>query len=83
MVTKRNAAWTLEYVKNAKAETDVPNNAAEFISQRRRWMNGSFAATLNALLHWSYIYRSDHSVLRKFFLTLQMVYNFLILAFGV
>lgn len=65
------------------AETDVPDFAAEFISQRRRWMNGSFAATLNALFHWHYIYRSDHNFLRKIMLSLQMIYNFIVLIFGV
>lgn len=28
------------YVKPSKAETDVPESAAELIGQRRRWLNG-------------------------------------------
>jgi chitin synthase len=31
LVTKRNENWILKYVKSAKAETDVPDNLAEFI----------------------------------------------------
>ncbi|KAJ3071793.1 Chitin synthase, class 2, partial [Quaeritorhiza haematococci] len=44
LVTKENQAWVLRYVKAAKAETDVPDGVPEFISQRRRWLNGSFFA---------------------------------------
>ncbi|CAG8433877.1 7014_t:CDS:2 [Diversispora eburnea] len=44
LVAKKKQAWKLKYVKDAKAETDVPDNVPEFISQRRRWLNGSFFA---------------------------------------
>jgi chitin synthase len=40
IVTKKNARWRLQYVKSAKAGTDVPSTVPEFISQRRRWLNG-------------------------------------------
>lgn len=40
IVTKKNAKWRLQYVKSAKAGTDVPASVPEFISQRRRWLNG-------------------------------------------
>ena len=36
LVAKRKERWTLTYVKPSKAETDVPESAAELISQRRR-----------------------------------------------
>ncbi|RKO87517.1 chitin synthase-domain-containing protein, partial [Blyttiomyces helicus] len=44
LVAKRNAAWTLHYVSRAKADTDVPDSIPEFLSQRRRWLNGSLFA---------------------------------------
>ncbi|KIM33668.1 glycosyltransferase family 2 protein [Serendipita vermifera MAFF 305830] len=47
LVAKANAQWTLTYVKPSKAETDVPETAAELIGQRRRWLNGSFAASVS------------------------------------
>jgi chitin synthase len=50
LVAKQNDKWTLTYVKPSKAETDVPETAAELISQRRRWLNGSFAASVVSLL---------------------------------
>jgi cellulose synthase/poly-beta-1,6-N-acetylglucosamine synthase-like glycosyltransferase len=46
LVAKKGAKWTLTYVKPSKAETDVPETAVELIGQRRRWLNGSFAATV-------------------------------------
>jgi Glycosyltransferases, probably involved in cell wall biogenesis len=64
-------------VKASKGETDVPEGAAEFISQRRRWLNGSFAASLYAMMHFGRIYKSGHNILRLFFLHIQMTYNFM------
>jgi chitin synthase len=46
LVAKEGCRWTLTYVKPSKAETDVPESAAELIGQRRRWLNGSFAASI-------------------------------------
>jgi chitin synthase len=46
LVAKKGDKWTLTYVKPSKAETDVPEEAAELIGQRRRWLNGSFAASV-------------------------------------
>jgi chitin synthase len=46
LVAKAGAKWTLTYVKPSKAETDVPETAVELIGQRRRWLNGSFAASI-------------------------------------
>ena len=59
LVAKAGCKWTLTYVKPSKAETDVPESAPELIGQRRRWLNGSFAASivrvvlslLNAVTH--------------------------------
>jgi len=82
LVTKRNQSWLLKYVKSAKAETDVPDKVDEFISQRRRWLNGSFFAGFHALTHWYFIFRSGHNILRKMLLCLLFLYNFIQLAFS-
>ena len=65
----------LKYVKSAIGETDVPDALPEFISQRRRWLNGSFAAGLYAIMHFGRIYQSSHNIVRMFFLHVQMMYN--------
>ncbi|ODV91967.1 glycosyltransferase family 2 protein [Tortispora caseinolytica NRRL Y-17796] len=79
VVFKAKNKWHLKYIKDAKAETDVPEHIDEFISQRRRWLNGSFAAGIYALSHFGRIYRSGHNILRGFGLHFQMVYNFIVL----
>lgn len=81
LVAKAGQRWHLAYIKAARGETDVPEGAVEFLSQRRRWLNGSFAASLYALMHFGRIYRSGHSIVRLFFLHVQLVYNFVNLLF--
>ncbi|KAI1084963.1 glycosyltransferase family 2 protein [Whalleya microplaca] len=75
LVAKAGSKWHLSYIKAAKGETDVPEGAPEFISQRRRWLNGSFAASLYSLMHFGRMYKSGHNILRMFFFHVQLVYN--------
>ena len=75
LVAKAGSKWHLTYVKAAKGETDVPEGAAEFIGQRRRWLNGSFAASIYSLVHFSRFYKSNHGFFRMFFFHLQLLYN--------
>ncbi|KAF7543951.1 hypothetical protein G7Z17_g10325 [Cylindrodendrum hubeiense] len=77
LVAKAGQKWHLSYIKAAKGETDVPEGAAEFISQRRRWLNGSFAASLYSLMHFGRMYKSGHNIIRMFFFHIQLIYNFL------
>ncbi|KAK9427395.1 chitin synthase-domain-containing protein [Lipomyces doorenjongii] len=72
---KRGCKWHLSYVKAARAETDVPDRVSEFISQRRRWLNGSFAASLYALMHFGRMYKSDHNIFRLLMFHIQELYN--------
>jgi chitin synthase len=66
-VAKAGCSWHLSYIKPAKGETDVPEGVAELISQRRRWLNGSFAASIYSLYHFFRVYRSSHNMLRLLF----------------
>ncbi|KAK0185615.1 hypothetical protein F5146DRAFT_1165622 [Armillaria mellea] len=75
LVSKRGGAWILHYVKSAYAVTDVPDTVPELISQRRRWLNGSFFAAVFSTLHFYYIYRSSHTFLRKFWIHVEMFYQ--------
>lgn len=75
LVSKRGGSWILHYVKSAYAVTDVPDQVPELVSQRRRWLNGSFFAAIHSLVHFHYIYRSSHSLMRKFWIHIEMFYQ--------
>ncbi|KAL9120437.1 MAG: hypothetical protein Q9187_003009, partial [Circinaria calcarea] len=75
LVAKAGCKWHLTYVKSSKGETDVPEGAAEFIGQRRRWLNGSFAATIYALIHFPRMYKSGHNIIRMAFFHFQLLYQ--------
>lgn len=74
IVTKDDFNWILKYCKDSFASTDVPDKIPEFILQRRRWMNGSFFAALYSFIHFPKIWSSGHSIVRKLFLTIEILY---------
>ncbi|KAK0529402.1 Chitin synthase, class 3 [Tilletia horrida] len=82
LAAKRGSDWVLKYVKSARGVTDVPDALPEFISQRRRWLNGSFFAAVYALYHTRQFTRSGHNVWRKVFLVIEAFYGFINLAFA-
>ncbi|KAF2458668.1 chitin synthase-domain-containing protein [Lineolata rhizophorae] len=82
LVSKRNCHWILQYVKSSTGETDVPTEMADFILQRRRWLNGSFFAAVYALAHAFNIYRSGHSFIRKFMFLVEFFYQTISMLFA-
>lgn len=82
LVAKKQEKWVLKYVKQAKGETDVPDNLPEFISQRRRWLNGALFAALYSQLNFRQVWDTDHSVMRKVFLHVEFFYQFIQLLFS-
>lgn len=82
LVSRKDAKWVLKYVKSAKGETDVPTTLSEFISQRRRWLNGAFFAALYSQMHFYKIWGTAHSLLRKFFFHIEFFYQGLTLLFS-
>ncbi|KAI0596473.1 chitin synthase [Biscogniauxia sp. FL1348] len=81
LVAKRSERWVLKYVKSCTGETDVPDTVPEFISQRRRWLNGAFFAAVYSLVHFRQVWTTDHTVARKVLLHIEFVYQFLQLLF--
>ncbi|KAF8756862.1 Chitin synthase [Rhizoctonia solani] len=75
LIAKKNSDWVLRYVKSAIGETDVPDTLAEFISQRRRWLNGSFFAAVYSIAHVRQVMQSGHGSIRKMTLLVETVYN--------
>jgi chitin synthase len=82
IVTKKKEGWVLKYVKSAKASTDVPTTIAEFISQRRRWLNGSLFAALHATVYMLRIWSSGQNFFRKIILQIEFIYNAIQLFFS-
>ncbi|ORY59657.1 glycosyltransferase family 2 protein [Pseudomassariella vexata] len=81
LVAKRNERWVLKYVKGCTGETDVPDSVPEFISQRRRWLNGAFFAAVYSIVHFKQLWATDHTLARKILLHIEFVYQFLQLMF--
>jgi chitin synthase len=75
VLVKNNSKWHLKIVKGAYADTDVPEGIDEFITQRRRWLNGAFAATVYSTLNFWRLYSSGHNLLRMAILHVQLIYN--------
>ncbi|KAL4252465.1 Chitin synthase [Abortiporus biennis] len=75
IVAKKREAWVLKYVKSAKASTDVPTSVPEFISQRRRWLNGSLFASIHATVFFWRIWTSGQGFFRKIILQVEFIYN--------
>ncbi|EPQ26287.1 uncharacterized protein PFL1_06222 [Pseudozyma flocculosa PF-1] len=82
LAAKRGAGWVLQYVKSARGVTDVPDSFPEFISQRRRWLNGSFFAAVYALYHTSQFISSGHNPWRKCVLVFESFYSFINMCFA-
>ncbi|AEO70950.1 glycosyltransferase family 2 protein [Thermothielavioides terrestris NRRL 8126] len=81
LVAKRGDRWVLKYVKGCTGETDVPDTVPEFVSQRRRWLNGAFFAAVYSLVHFRQIWQTDHTLARKILLHIEFVYQFIQLLF--
>ncbi|KAI1322301.1 glycosyltransferase family 2 protein [Xylariaceae sp. FL0255] len=81
LVAKRSERWVLKYVKGCTGETDVPDAVPEFISQRRRWLNGAFFAAVYSLVHFRQVWATDHTIARKVLLHIEFFYQFIQLGF--
>ncbi|KAF8140633.1 glycosyltransferase family 2 protein [Boletus edulis] len=81
IVTKKREGWILKYVKSAKASTDVPTTVPEFISQRRRWLNGSLFASIHSTMFFYKIWTSGQNPIRMLVLQIEFIYNAIQLLF--
>ncbi|KAK9460955.1 chitin synthase-domain-containing protein [Lipomyces oligophaga] len=81
LIAKKGEKWLLKHVKACTGDTDVPDAVAEFISQRRRWLNGALFAALYAQLHFRQVWQTEHSIVRKIALHIEFLYQFVSLLF--
>lgn len=77
LIAKKDANWILKYINTAGAYTDVPEQLDDFISQRRRWLNGSFFAAVYSVCNFYKIWSTNHSIGRKIALQVQFFYQLL------
>ncbi|KAL4487126.1 hypothetical protein ABPG72_001578 [Tetrahymena utriculariae] len=64
--SKKGKKYTLRYIRNATARVDPVTDLVTLVGQRRRWINGSFFALLEALKKKSIVYESEHSTWQLF-----------------
>ncbi|CAK4411240.1 unnamed protein product [Aphanomyces euteiches] len=75
LLAREGRQWTMHYVKDAIARTDVPETLVDLIKQRRRWLNGSFFAGLFAIGHFGRVWsKSAHTLPRKLVFSFQFFY---------
>lgn len=80
---KRGKAYTLTFVRQAVAITDIPTTLVELTKQRRRWLNGAFFALLYYISKfWNLLGRSGHSTGRRTALIIQFVYYLSLIFFN-
>ena len=61
--------------------TKSPDTVPEFISQRRRWLNGAFFAAVYSLVHFKQLLATDHTIPRKALLLIESFYQAIQLLF--
>lgn len=67
----------LKYIPGAVAFTDPPPDYGSLLSQRRRWINGSWFALLDSVKNAHKVLKSKHNCVRKTAFFLQTGYNVL------
>ncbi|KAF9204887.1 Chitin synthase, class 2 [Haplosporangium sp. Z 27] len=74
ITTKINSQYTMQYVRSAWAETELPAGIGTFLGMKRKWQNRRFFGLIYAVTHIAAIWRSGHNFLRKLWLTLEIIY---------
>ena len=64
----------LKYNSNAQAETDAPDTMFKLLSQRRRWINGSWFALFHSISMIGDMCESKHTCPRKSIFFCQIIY---------
>ncbi|CAA7263633.1 unnamed protein product [Cyclocybe aegerita] len=82
LVAKEGEKWTTAYIRSSTAETDVPENPTELLSQRRRWLNGALAANFYALANFGRFYRTTHGWRQLALFHLQAICNLASMVFS-
>jgi chitin synthase len=82
LISKKKSSYLTRYVKKSVAETDVPENIPNLMSQRRRWINGSWFSLVDSIKKCAKIFESDHNSCRKCIFSCQMAYYVITILFS-
>ncbi|KAG0214021.1 Chitin synthase, class 2 [Mortierella sp. NVP41] len=74
VATRPRAQNTMQYVRSAWAETELPAGIGSFLGMKRKWQNRRFFGLIYAVSHVAAIWRSGHNVARKLWMTLEIIY---------
>jgi cellulose synthase/poly-beta-1,6-N-acetylglucosamine synthase-like glycosyltransferase len=84
MLTRPGKAWQMKYVKGAVGNVDPVPDLKGLINQRRRWLNGSFFASWESLVHYpgrmmlpGSRESTTHNCWQRVCLTFEFLYYFL------
>ncbi|OMJ95123.1 hypothetical protein SteCoe_1485 [Stentor coeruleus] len=76
LVCLKNKSYLLRYVKESQAKTDVPDTLGKLLSQRRRWINGSWFSMIYSINECNKISASNHNCCRScMFRSLMLLYT--------
>ena len=74
---KKDTAYTVQYIPDAKAFVDGPTSLNMLMKQRRRWMNGALFGTFKVIwnsLNMVSCRRNDHNKFRQMSMAWFLVY---------
>jgi len=74
VATRPRAQNTMQYVRSAWAETELPAGIGSFLGMKRKWQNRRFFGLIYAVSHVAAIWRSGHNIARKLWMTLEIIY---------
>eukprot|EP00906_Rhabdomonas_costata_P026635 RCo037944 len=72
LMARHGTNYVLAYVPGAIASCDVPQNTADLLKQRKRWLNGALFALFYCFMNAKQFYTSGLTAVKKATITLEM-----------
>ncbi|CAG8799644.1 9593_t:CDS:2, partial [Gigaspora rosea] len=82
LISKRNFSWLLHYESSSQAELNLSKNLSKITQQHLCNLNAYFHTSFYVISHFYYIWRSEHSILRKISLQIEIIYQTLYFLFS-
>ncbi|KAF0480855.1 glycosyltransferase family 2 protein [Gigaspora margarita] len=77
LISKHNkqSKWILHYENSSQTEIQVTKNLTDFISQQKKNLNEYFFVSFYSITHFYKIWISGHSIIRKIWLQIEIIYQ--------